>query len=236
MVLRTKVSWKAFLFVTPSCLNLTCLIIGLSFPRLKELFYFCFMENMELKERIGNLTDEALIDLLRQRNAYEPVAVEVAIEEAIKRGVLQSEADLDLAQFVVSEKSAKSIFPHLTTALQFSKVFSSLTRMLYLIAVVPLVIGLLELTESNFNEAAFLLLIGGSWLTLSVLLARQKKAVFAFALLGILVVALGYMALQKMAFSGLQLADWVVYATGILLIVYVLSYLAVLVNRYQREK
>ncbi|TDN95713.1 hypothetical protein DET65_0491 [Sunxiuqinia elliptica] len=194
------------------------------------------MENMELKERIGNLTDEALIDLLRQRNSYEPIAVEFAIEEAIKRGVLQSKADLDLAQFAVSEKSAKSIFPHLTTALQFSKVFSSLTRMLCLIAVVPLVLGLLELTENNSNGAAFLLLTGGSWLTLSVLLARQKKAVFAYALIGVLVAALGYMALQKMAFSYLQLADWVVIAVGILLIAYVLLYLAVLVNRYQAKK
>ncbi|MHA7111910.1 hypothetical protein ACRTDU_17410 [Sunxiuqinia elliptica] len=191
---------------------------------------------MELKERIGNLTDEALIDLLRQRNSYEPIAVQFAIEEAIKRGVLQSKADLDLAQFAVSEKSTKSIFPHLTTALQFSKVFSSLTRMLCLIAVVPLVLGLLELTENNSNEAAFLLLTGGSWLTLSMLLARQKKAVFAYALIGVLVATLGYMALQKMAFLYLQLADWVVIAVGILLIAYVLLYLAVLVNRYQAKK
>nr|MBD3623171.1 hypothetical protein [Sunxiuqinia sp.] len=57
------------------------------------------MENEELKNRITSLSDAELIELLKLRDSYQPEAVEFAVQEALRRQVIQSEVDLQSTRF-----------------------------------------------------------------------------------------------------------------------------------------
>jgi len=199
--------------------------------QLNELFYFCFMENEELKTRIGSLGDTELIELLKLRDSYQPEAVDFAIQEALRRQIIQSEADLQSAGFQPEHRYQKSIFPHLNPDNQFQKVFNSFMRILYLTAVAPLVFGVLNLLDGDHRGALLLLGLGLLWVGLSVRLQKQKNPQIPVVLLVLFLLGLTRVFFTQINFAALQIMDFVVFGIAFLLFIYVLVYLRVLLMR-----
>lgn len=52
-----------------------------------------------MEERIRSLTRSELMMVLRRRKDYRPEAVQVAIAEALRRGLIAGEEDLDRPEF-----------------------------------------------------------------------------------------------------------------------------------------
>lgn len=194
------------------------------------------MENEELKNRITSLSDAELIELLKLRDSYQPEAVEFAVQEALRRQVIQSEVDLQSTRFQSKHRHAKTIFPHLNNEKQFQKVFSSLIRVLYLVAIIPFVFGVLNLIEPKVRDGLVLLGLGLLWAGLSVRLQMRQRAQTPLVLMVLLLFGLirGFFSLKDL--SGLQLTDLIVFGVAILLLTYVLVYIRVLLVRRQNNE
>jgi len=190
------------------------------------------MEKDEFKKRIASLGDEDLIGLLRQRDAYQPEAADYAVQEAIERQIIQSEADLQSARFqATSSGHSRTLFPNLNSENQFQKVFNSLIRILYLAAIAPLVFGVLNLIDGDYRGALLLLGVGLLWVGLSIRLQKQQNPRIPLVLLALFLLGLIRVLFTQVNYSALQIADLLVFGIAFLLFVYVLIYLRVLLVR-----
>ncbi len=194
------------------------------------------MENEELKNRITSLSDDQLIQLLKLRDSYQPEAVGFALQEAMSRQIIRSENDLQSAKFQSDSSRSKTIFPYLNDETQFQKVFSSLIRILYLVAVIPIVFGALNLLEGDVRGGLVLLGLGLLWGGLSVRLQKQQHAQTPLVLMVLLLFGLIRAFFSLNDPSLLQVTDLVVYGIAVLLLTYVLVYLRVLLVRKKNNE
>lgn len=194
------------------------------------------MGNNELKERICSLSNEELIKLLKLRESYQPEAVQIAIKEAIKRKLIQSEVDLTQEKFRPEKRKSKSLFPHLDNETHFLKVFTSLVRILYLIAIIPVIFGLLKLVEYQFFYGFILLGTGLLWIGLSLSLQKKKQSRIPWILLLIFVGVVSFVLCQQIDSESYDLSDLPILTLAILLVFYVLTYLGVLLARQKNKE
>lgn len=192
------------------------------------------MENENLENRIRGLSNEELIELLKLRESYQPEAAEYGIAEALLRGLIKSEDDLDLPEFQLDERHQKSLFPHLNTTIQFQKVFNSLVRILYFSAIIPLLFGVLKLIEGDILFAILLLSLGGLWVFLSMHLQKKKNPVIPLFLVAIFLIGLGFILFGRGLLETLELADLLVVALALITELYVLMYLRILSIRSRK--
>lgn len=193
------------------------------------------MENENLEKRIRSLNDADLLQVLKLRDSYTPEAATIAIEEALSRGLIGSEEDLEQAQFQPDATHRKSIFPYLNEKKQFQRVFSSLIRLLYLVAVLPLLFGVLMLTDHQFVNAVSFLVVGGAWLTFSVLANKYKDSRFPLVLILVLLSGIALTLSDNYLLTRLHLTDFVVIGLAIAIMIYILLYLRVLLVRRKRQ-
>lgn len=193
------------------------------------------MENENLEKRIRSLNDADLLQVLKLRDSYTPEAATIAIEEALSRGLIGSEEDLEQAQFQPDATPGKSIFPYLNEKKQFQRVFSSLIRLLYLVAVLPLLFGVLMLTDHQFVNAVSFLVVGGAWLTFSVLANKYKDSRFPLVLILVLLSGIALTLSDNYLLTRLHLTDFVVIGLAIAIMIYILLYLRVLLVRRKRQ-
>ena len=196
-----------------------------------ELSYFCRMSYDELNERISSLANDELVKLLKSKAQYEPEAVEIAVREAKKRELIQSDDDLNTPAFQLEQTGVRSIFPHMENNQQFRKIFSSLIRLLYLFAILPLLFGVLKLIESQLVFGSLLMVSGLLWLGLSVLLQKQKRSQIPLFLMVLFIVMLGGLLYFKLSLKFIRLPDLLILTVGALIVLYVLTYLRVLLVR-----
>ncbi len=194
------------------------------------------MENEELKKRISSLGDAKLIELLKLRDSYQSEAVEFAVQEALKRQIIESEADLQSTRFQPEHRDTKTIFPHLNNEKQFQKVFNSLIRVLYLVAIIPLVFGALKLIEADVRDGLVLLGLGLLWVGLSVRLQKRQHAHTPLALMVLLLFGLTRVFFSLKDPSALQVTDLIVFGIATLLLIYVLIYIRVLLVRKKNNE
>lgn len=196
-----------------------------------ELSYFCHMSYDELNERISSLSNDELLKLLKRRTQYESEAVDIAVREAKKRELIQSDDDLNTPDFQLEQTGVRSIFPYMENNQQFRKIFSSLIRLLYLFAILPLLFGVLKLIESQLVFGSMLIISGLLWLGLSVLLQKQKRSQIPLFLIVLFIVMLGGLLYFKLSLKSIGLPDLLILAVGVLVVLYVLTYLRVLLVR-----
>ncbi|MGQ7870392.1 hypothetical protein [Sunxiuqinia sp. sy24] len=193
------------------------------------------MENEELKKRICSLDDAGLKRLLSLRDSYQPEAVEIAICEAIDRQLIESEEELQSKRFQ-EESHPKTLFPYLHHEKQFQKVFGSLIRTLYLVAVIPLIYGALKVVEAQQRDGLVMLGLGLLWIGLSIRMQKRQQAQIPFVLMGVFLVGLIHVFISRPSHLTWQVSDFVVLGIAVLLVFYLLSYLRVLLTRKQHKE
>ena len=200
------------------------------------LSYFCCMENVNLDERIRSLSDDDLVELLKMRDHYQSEAVAIAIEDALNRGIIFSEQDLEMPKFQPDQSHSRSLFPHLNKEHQFQKVFTSLIRVLYLIAILPMLFGVLKLVEYELPFGISLLVLGLAWVFLCIWLQKNKNSQIPWMLAGIFSIGVGVVFYNQTIVSTLNLTDHFVIGLAVILVFYILTYLQVLTNRRKDKK
>lgn len=177
-----------------------------------------YPEKEELIERYRHYTDPELLQILKRRNDYQPSAIEAAQQVATERGLA---IEPPAGQTSVS---GSRIFPMPSSASGRMKLAQSLQRMLYFVAVVPFVAGVLNLAEGANAVAAAYLGATVGWLLASLFAFRRRDSRIALAFFPIMLA----LAIVRFANGGLPASvsvnDVVVAGLAVLAVVYAVCF------------
>lgn len=131
---------------------------------------------LSFKERYRQFSDDKLMTILKNRLNYQKEAVDCAVKEAISRGLIKNEHDLETPQPELKFK----LFPPFIDSEVSSGFWSSILRILYIIGIFPIIFGILALAENKILPAIIGIVAGTIWIVLTFLLKKQKKAKWAY--------------------------------------------------------
>ncbi len=185
-----------------------------------------FPGKAELIDRYQKYTDSELLAVLNHPKDYQDVAVEAAREVAEERG-------LEVAEATSQPGHPKAgIFPGFSSPEKAFKLIKSIQRLLYFIALIPLITAAMSFSDGYPSLA---LVYGGIaivWAIIAFLAVRRKRhqMVMLLFLLFIFLPVLRYMT------AGLPMdakaVDWVVFGIIVLSVVYLLAYFKILIRDY----
>lgn len=166
----------------------------------------------------AGLSDEDLLNVLKRRSHYRPEAVEVAIREAIERGMIHSEQDLFDERFQ-EEKVHFSWFPVPHNAKSRKMVKRSIVRSLVLTGLIPLVYGAYQfyLGKDEFAESAGI--FGVLWIVLAFLLGRWRTESIVVALAAADILA-GTFLIKYLIESGSPVIEFFIVIALMLMVLY----------------
>ena len=180
-------------------------------------------EPVELKERIVNYNDSELVRILKQRTYYTDEAVEIAVKEAMRRGMINSEQDLFDEKFRV-EKLSFSWFPLPSNEAAVLKLQKSIARSLLFCGVIPIVFGFLEINTGNVLNGKIILAVGFLWIFLSSQMLRTFNLLFLIILFLLDFASLVFIYWRLFQSSAAGLIDFFIVTSLFLLVTYGLLY------------
>jgi len=189
-----------------------------------------FPEKEELVDRYQNYTDEELLAILQHPKDYQEAAVDAAREVAFERGIEWAEVPAD------STKSGFAFFPRLSNPENALKLIKSLQRILYFVALIPLIAGALSYTDGYPTLAIAYGGIAVVWGVLAMLTVRRKRhqMVLLMFLLLVFLMVLRYITAGLPV--DLKTVDWTVWGIAFVVLVYTLLYFKILVRDYMSRK
>jgi hypothetical protein len=180
------------------------------------------METQLFYERFSNYTDTQILEVLRNQKNYRESARNAAVQIAIERKLIQSETDLLAPEFQNTRSTRPTLFPHITDAFHYKKLFGSTFRFLYVLSFLPIVYGLLKYAEGIIDQTILGFCVGAVWILLIFLLQKTRKTIFLaplFVLLFFVAVSVGF---KIAANHPVRILDFTVLIIGTLLTVYFL--------------
>ena len=163
----------------------------------------------DFRSFIPDYSDEKILVILKKRKQYQPEAADLAIQEAIKRGLIHSEQDLFSEEF--QEKQSRfSLFPIINDDKNKDKIRKSIARVLLIIGAIPAVWGILEINKNVLPEGILLVLLGVVWIYASAQLMRVVQAKMVNLLFIMLVASMAYIVKLLLGMRGLVIMDFVI--------------------------
>ncbi|WP_372776334.1 hypothetical protein [Mangrovibacterium sp.] len=183
-----------------------------------------YPEKDELLNRYENYSDDELLAILRNPGGYQEQAVEIARGIAEQRG-------LNVAAGISEDAGQRtSIFPHLSTPEKSMKLLRSLQRLLYFVALIPLITGALSFADGYPSLAIAYVSLALLWGAVAFMAVSRKKHTMVL----LLFLLLGFMLVLRYITAGLpvaaSVADWFIMVLAIVLLVYVLLYFKKLIR------
>ncbi len=182
-----------------------------------------------LKQKMQGYTNEQLVELLRTRSSYRKNAVDLAVAEAITRGLIKSEADLEEEKF--REISARfSLFPRPVNQSLRIKIIRSLSRSLLVAGAMPTVFGVYRILQHAQLEGSALTLIGLIWISSAWIIFTRYNPRMWTPMMVIAVLGAIYIARTMWSLQGLGTVDYLIAAGLNVVIFYALFYLRILLR------
>lgn len=181
----------------------------------------------DFRESIPEASDEEIVQILKKRSYYIPEAAELAITEAIKRGIIHSEQDL-LAEEYREEELSFTWFPRIHDLFTRAKIRKSIARSLVIAGVIPLVYGMLEMNRGVRWEGSLILVFGLLWMFLAAQLNRHYHKNFVWGLLGCDVIGAAFVFFRIFRHSEKLFLDLFIAGALFVLVTYGLSYLVLM--------
>jgi len=178
----------------------------------------------ELEKRYSEYSDDQLMDILKHGKNYQSIAVKVIKEMAEQRG-------LSFTEDQSSSVGKKRFFPLFDNTEAKDKMFHSLMRILYLFTIIPIVLTILSYARDVENEFFIWGLLSAGWILSVVFLTKYKSKIWALLLYIIYLfsVIFGVMSFGIVySFTKISMA---IYIIAFLIMLYVLSYVFVLLCR-----
>lgn len=176
-------------------------------------------------ERYLAFSDSQIKEILRNHKNYQEAAVNAAVKIAIERQLIHSEQDLLAPEYQYQPSFNRTIFPVITDEYQHKKIVASIFRILFLLAIVPIVFGALKYSEGKLDMAYLGVGAGFLWALLSYLLQRTGKSAVHVLMITIVIFVFfgfGYRLLLQETFRAF---DALILIVGTLLPLYFLFYL-----------
>lgn len=145
----------------------------------------------DFRTTIPEYSDEEILNILRKRKMYQPEAAEMAVQEAIKRGLIHSEQDLFDKDF--QAKPMKFLlFPTIEDEKIQIKIRKSISRGLLISGVIPTIWGFLKLYDGKTIEGGILAILGILWIYFSAKLIRKANLSIVNSLFALLLLSVIY--------------------------------------------
>lgn len=141
----------------------------------------------DFKTLIPGYEDHEIIEILKKRKYYQPEAADLAVKEAIKRGIIHSEQDLFAEEFRVKPMEYK-LFPVIEKEEQKNKIRRSIARGLIITGAIPIVWGVIRAVDGVIAEGIILIILGALWSFLAIRIfhkMEKDKVYYLFILLGL---------------------------------------------------
>ncbi len=180
--------------------------------------------NGQYEEFINKRTDDEILEILKKRSYYQSEMVNIALKEAIKRNLIESEKDLEGPTFRVEPLKPK-LFPGIENEAARLRIRKSLGRSFIIAGALPLILGLTHLNAGNSAEGALLLLSGLLWMLLSGRIMWKGGRIFVNLLLAMAFLSVFYVVHLFQTEGGMVFLDFFIAIAAYLLLFYGLLFL-----------
>jgi hypothetical protein len=179
----------------------------------------------DFQDLFGTMSDEQLLEVLNKRNLYQPEAKGAAIHEAINRGLIASEDDLN-PDYMEERQMKLRLFPEIELQNARDKTRKSLARGLFLAGLLPGIRGIVMLNAGHQFEAILLLLFGLLWMGCAAWLIRNYNQQAVVGLFVLMLLSVGYIIRMIIVATGFIFMDWFIMGVLYLLTLYGLLFIA----------
>lgn len=180
--------------------------------------------NYNYRNVFQEMDDKKLKDVLKKRKLYQDEAANIAIEEAIRRAIINSEEELFAPEYQY-EPNSMGLFPKIETSKNRNKIRKSIARSLLLAGILPTIWGVLQLRAGYINTGFIILLFGIIWMSLSGVLVKKFVKYAVYALLGLLFCSIFYFVSYLMQIPQLVFMDLLISGVSFILVLYGLLFL-----------
>jgi hypothetical protein len=192
-------------------------------------------EGNSFEYRLKEVSDDEIISILRYRDHFQALAIKAAINEALRRGIINSVDDLQKEEFKPQEMPPKSLFPLGNNLAQNLLILRSLSRVFYGFGLIPIIYGYFQFREHNSNLGISAVLLGMLIIFVANRLEKKLKPIFAYIMLGMNFPAIGF-AVHKLTSLGKPTAMDMFAAIIILMVLlYTTLYAHKIVDFIQKE-
>lgn len=186
--------------------------------------------NPNFREQIPQMSDEQIVDVLKNREHYQQEASSFAIEEAVKRGIIHSEQDLFSERFRPSPVR-RSLFPLIESDRIRLKITKSILRAFLLSGSIPLIWSVLLLIRQSLAEGLILLMLSLLWIGTCIQLWRNRSANLTGVLIVLLIGGVVYVSNQLLQRKGLPFMDYFIHVVVFAFLLYGILYLRHLIKQ-----
>lgn len=176
------------------------------------------------------MPDAGVTEVLKMRDQYQRSAVDFAIREALRRGLIRSEEDLGDPEFR-QEPAHFTLFPIPGKTETRTKLFRSLCRSLMITGAIPAFYGILKLTEHNYTEGTALISLGIIWIGTSWFLMERSEKKLIFPLPFLILISIPYVIRIMSWHASLKWIDYFIPLVVYGLIIYSLSYVHAILKK-----
>lgn len=176
-------------------------------------------------ERYTDYTDSQIKAILKNHRNYQEPAIGAAVKIAIERQLIHTEQDLLGPEYQSAPSAGLSVFPEITDAYQYKKVIASIFRVLFFMALIPIIFGALKYSEDQLNMSYIGAGLGIIWVILTFFLLKTEKMFIAniqIVLIFLALFGIGYSILLQDTF---RIVDLIVLVIGTMLALYFILYL-----------
>lgn len=175
-------------------------------------------------ERYSGQADDEILKILRSQKNYQEAAVAAAVKVALERNLIHSEQDLLSSEFHEIVHHRFSLFPPILNAYHRKKLIGSIFRFIYLLALVPVIYGIMMYAEGKTGQMLGGFGVGILWAVLSFLFRKTGHLFLMVIMLLVLAFILMITSFRVIEQAHLNVLDLLVAVTGTVLPAYLLLY------------
>ncbi|MDP4184957.1 MAG: hypothetical protein Q8862_07320 [Bacteroidota bacterium] len=140
-------------------------------------------KDLNFDERMSSLSDEELNNVLKHRKDYQEKAVDSAVNEALKRGIIASVGDLNKPEYNFEETAGNSFFfPLFNNVASAKTMLASLTRTLILLGSIPIIFSIFKSINQITPMVILSFAVGVMWCLLAIFMRIYKRRVIPVVL------------------------------------------------------
>lgn len=175
-------------------------------------------DKAELLERYSQYSDQELLQVLRHSRDYQQAAVDAATDIAKERRLAWT---VDSA---TESQSRFSLFPKISDPKRAAKVAQSIQRVLYIVALVPVLFAALYWVDGYSLLAFAAGVIALCWVLAAFFSLKYRKAQIVWLFFLLISLLLSVCFQRAGSLLPLNRMDWMVISIGLIVFVYLLLF------------
>ncbi len=175
--------------------------------------------------KLGEVSDEEIISILRYKEHFQKKAVKAAVKEALYRGIIKSVNDLEKKEFQPQPLQPKTIFPLGTSDAYTFGIFKSLCRISYGFGLLPIVYATFQFLRHHYVNGITASLAGIAIIFIVYKLEKTLSRQYSNYLLLLNIPAVIIAVLHLQSLRAPTIMDGFAISIVIAVIVYVTLYL-----------